>query len=228
MHCDSKISYKELLRICQTNKDLAKKYILDLYEKYIPIYNNINVIKPLQCLLSFVPLPYSFETSYLSDKDQINKSNNIYTFLGQPGDRIMYANRRIPNYDKDSIPFTIPITINDEVKLIQSNVFYYEVTILNTTIRKPWDNECISVGFGTKNTPYKNHVGWTRDSWGFHSDDGNLMNSNKSIKITNKQKKAVVQMTTATVSRKNGHKKKVNIKILKSNCQLSINNNRTV
>jgi hypothetical protein len=184
MHCDSKISYKELLRICQTNKDLAKKYIVDLYERYIPIYNDINVLKPLQCLLSFVPLPYSFETSYLHDKDQINKSNNIYTFLGQPGDRIMYGNRRIPNYQTDSIPFTIPITIEDEVNLIQSNVFYYEVTILNTNIRKPWDNECVSIGFGTKNTPYKNHVGWTRDSWGFHSDDGNLMNSNKSIKIT--------------------------------------------
>ena len=55
-----------------------------------------------------------------------------------------------------------------------------------------------------------------------------LIKTNKSIKITNKQKKAVVQMTTATVSRKNGHKKKVNIKILKSNSQLSINNNRTV
>ena len=35
-------------------------------------------------------------------------------------------------------------------------------------------------------------------------------------------------MTIATVSRKNGHNKKVNNKILKSNSQLSINNNRTV
>ena len=54
-----------------------------------------------------------------------------------------------------------------------------------------------------------------------------LIKTNKSIKIT-KKKKVVAKMTTATVSRKNGHKKKVNIKILKSNSQLSINNNRTV
>ena len=184
MHCDNQISYKELLRICQTNKELAKKYILDLYERYNPIYDKINVSKPLLCLLSFVPLPYEFDTSYLSERDQINKLNNIYTFLGEPGDRIMYANRRIPNFENDSIPFTIPIRIEGEINLIQSNVFYYEVTILNITIRKAWNNECISVGFGTKNTPYKNHVGWTKESWGFHSDDGNLMNSNQSINIT--------------------------------------------
>ena len=54
-----------------------------------------------------------------------------------------------------------------------------------------------------------------------------LIKTNKSIKIL-KKKKVVVQMTTATVSRKNGHKKKLNNKILKSNSQLSINNNRTV
>ena len=184
MHCDNQISYKELLRICQTNKDLAKKYITDLYERYNPIYNKLNVVKPLLCLLSFVPLPYDFDISYLSEKDQIKKLNNIYTFLGQPGDRIMYGNRRLPNYRMDSIPFTIPITIDDEVNLIQSNVFYYEVTILNTSIRKSWNNECISIGFGTKKTPYKSHVGWTKESWGFHSDDGNLMNSNQSINIT--------------------------------------------
>ena len=54
-----------------------------------------------------------------------------------------------------------------------------------------------------------------------------LIKTNKSIKIL-KKKKVVVQMTTATVSRKNGHKKKLSNKILKSNSQLSINNNRTV
>jgi len=181
---ESEITFKELLRICQTNKDLAKKYITKLYHQYNPIYENIKVNKPLLSLISFAPLPYEFQTEYLSKNDTVNKSNNIYSFLGEPGNRILYANRRVPSCDKDAVPFTIPITTDDTTELIQSNVFYYEVTILPAHIREPFNNQCVSIGFGTNRTPYLNHVGWTEESWGFHSDDGNFMNSNRAYNVT--------------------------------------------
>lgn len=181
---ESEITFKELLRICQTNKDLAKKYITKLYHQHNPIYENIKVNKPLLSLISFVPLPYEFQTEYLSKNDTVNKSNNIYSFLGEPGNRILYANRRVPSCDKDAVPFTIPITTDDTTELIQSNVFYYEVTILPAHIREPFNNQCVSIGFGTNRTPYLNHVGWTEESWGFHSDDGNFMNSNRAYNVT--------------------------------------------
>ncbi len=181
---ESEITFKELLRICQTNKDLAKKYITKLYHQHNPIYENIKVNKPLLSLISFAPLPYEFQTEYLSKNDTVNKSNNIYSFLGEPGNRILYANRRVPSCDKDAVPFTIPITTDDTTELIQSNVFYYEVTILPAHIREPFNNQCVSIGFGTNRTPYLNHVGWTEESWGFHSDDGNFMNSNRAYNVT--------------------------------------------
>ena len=184
MLCEKEISFKELLRICQTNKDLAKKYIINLYKQYNPIYENLSVNKPLLSLISFTPLPYEFQTEYLSKNDTVTKSKNIYSFLGEPGNRILYANRRVPSCEKDAIPFTIPLTTDESTDLIQSNVFYYEVTILNAHVREPFENQCISIGFGTNRTPYLNHVGWTEESWGFHSDDGNFMNANRSVNVT--------------------------------------------
>ena len=184
MHCETEITFKELLRICQTNKDLAKKYITKLYNQHNSIYENITVKKPLLSLISFVPLPYEFQTEYLSKNDTVTKSHNIYSFLGEPGNRILYANRRVPSCEKDSVPFTIPVTTDANTELIQSNVFYYEITILPAHIREPFSNQCISIGFGTNRTQYLNHVGWTEESWGFHSDDGNFMNSNKAYNVT--------------------------------------------
>lgn len=184
MICENELSFKELLRLCQTNKDLAKKYITKLYEQHNPIYEKLIVNKPLLSLMSFTPLPYEFQTEYLSKNDTVTKSKNIYSFLGEPGNRILYANRRVPSCEKDAIPFTMPITSDESTELIQSNVFYYEVTILSAHIREPFENQCVSIGFGTNRTPYLNHVGWTEESWGFHSDDGNFMNANRSVNVT--------------------------------------------
>jgi hypothetical protein len=57
------------------------------------------------------------------------------------------------------------------------------------TFRKPWKNECLSIGFGTSSTPVKGQVGWSSKSWGFHSDDGSFINNNKSISVSNPWKK---------------------------------------
>ena len=177
------LPYKEVLKICQTNKELALKYIRDLYEKYNPSYKNLKIEKPLLSMMNFVPLPYNFESSYLDNANKVEKKNNKYYFIGTPGDRILFGNRRLPHYKTDAIPFTIPITLNKETQLIQSNIFYYEITLENEYFREEWDNECLSIGFGTKNINYKSQVGWSQNSWGFHSDDGRYIHKNNPIKF---------------------------------------------
>jgi len=179
MMCE--LSYKEVLKLCQTNKELANKYIKNLYEKYNPTYKNLKIEKPLLSIMNFVPLPYKFETNYLDIVNKVEENNNKYIFVGTPGDRILFGNRRLPHYKTDAIPFTIPITLNNESRLIQSNIFYYEITLNNEYIRDSWDNECMSIGFGTKNINYKSQVGWSQNSWGFHSDDGKYVNKNNQI-----------------------------------------------
>ena len=180
----NQLSYKVLIKHCQTNKEYTINYLLELYNKYNPLFQNIKITKPLLSLMSFVPLPYEFQTEYLGKTDAVKKENNIYTFTGESGDRILFANRRIPSCEQDSVPFTLPIRNNKDIELIQSNIFYYEITILNKILQKQWDSECLSIGFGTSKTLWKNQVGWTEESWGIHSDDGCLMNYNKTIKIT--------------------------------------------
>jgi hypothetical protein len=67
----SNLSYKEMLTICQTNKDLSKQWITYLYKKYLPHINNLEIERPLISIMGFAPLPYYFQTSYFSDVDKI-------------------------------------------------------------------------------------------------------------------------------------------------------------
>ena len=175
------LTYKEVLKLCQTNKELATKYIINLYNKYNPIYKNLKIDKPLLSIINFVPLPYKFDISYLDNANKIEEKNNKYIFTGTPGDRILFGNRRLPHYKTDAIPFTIPLTLNNETQLIQSNIFYYEIRLEDEYIRESWNNECLSIGFGTKNINYKGQVGWTQNSWGFHSDDGKYLHKNNEV-----------------------------------------------
>lgn len=163
------------------NKDEKIKNIII---EELPHLTNLILDKPLQTLLCFYPLPYEFQIDYFNDNEKVIKKNNTYFYLGYPGDRILYANKRLPFYNQDPIPFSFPITKNGITKMIQSNIFYYEVTFGDKPFRKPWKNECLSIGFGVPSTPIKSQVGWFTKSWGFHSDDGSFIHNNSSIPIT--------------------------------------------
>jgi len=176
----SELSYKEMLNLCQTNKDLSIKWLTHLFKKYMPNIEKITIERPLISIMGFTPLPYSFQTNYFADVDKVVVENKCYKFIGQPGDRIMFANRRVPFQDCDAIPFTFPIKKKNNIKLYQSNIFYFEVELLKNNHRESWDKECLSIGYGTEKTIYKNQVGWTKTSWGFHSDDGCYMSGNNS------------------------------------------------
>ncbi len=169
-----------MLNLCQTNKELSKQWMNHLFKKYMPHIEKIEVERPLISIMGFTPLPFFFQTDYLTELDKVNKEYQNYYFMGNPGDRIMFANRRVPSYSNDAIPFTFPYKKKNTSKLLQSNIFYFEIELLKNNHREPWDKECLSIGYGTEKTIYKNQVGWSPTSWGFHSDDGCYMNCNKS------------------------------------------------
>jgi len=161
--------------------DNNKCKLKELYEKYNPHLNNLIFEKPCLSLLTFYPLPNGLQYS----PHEILEKNGYYFYLGEPADKILFANRRIPYFKTDSIPFSFPITENHKTNIIQSNIFYFEVRLINKRFKKQLKNECLSIGFGTENTMEKSQVGWCENSWGFHSDDGNYLHNNLSIPMTN-------------------------------------------
>ena len=182
------ISYKELLLKIQTNKELGILYFKILFNKYYKKFNYTELIieKPLSSIMGFYPLPDNFNIEILQKHDAVLQKDNTYFYCGEPGDRMLFANRRLPVIGKDPVPFMFPINKKNTTKIILSNTFYFEVKILNKQFRKGWNNECLSLGYGSTRTSYKAQVGWTEKSWGFHSDDGCYINNNKSVIFSQK------------------------------------------
>jgi hypothetical protein len=183
------ISFNEVISNTKNDKQFSLKYLTDLYN-----YVNDNLTKPIKCnipltaIKCFIPLP----TRFLLDEQykghhQTNKSGNEYSFLGKPGNRILFADKILPFmtnntsfFSKELIkypmPFSFPIYNENDVEIILSNVYYFEIKVkekVNTT-NNNWHQECISIGFGNKNVPFNSHAGWYGGSIGFHSDDGSI------------------------------------------------------
>jgi hypothetical protein len=179
----NKVYFKVLFYIIVMSlTDNNKCKLKELYEKYNPHLKNLTFEKPRLSLLTFYPLPYSLQYS----PDEILEKNGYYFYLGEPTDKILFANRRIPYFKTDTIPFSFPITEKSgKTNIIQSNIFYFEVRLINKRFKKELKNECLSIGFGTENTIEKSQVGWCENSWGFHSDDGNYLHNNLSVPMTN-------------------------------------------
>jgi len=179
----SDIKYKDLLLICQKDKEIAKEYFKKIFNKIFINYSDLEIEKPLSLIMGTYPLPNEFNIAILKNQDSFEKRKDYYFFTGTPGDRILFSTRRLPIVGNDPVPFMFPITktIGPTIKItkpILSNTFYFEIYIVSKQFRKGWNNECISLGFGTVCTNYKNQVGWTEKSWGFHSDDGFYINNN--------------------------------------------------
>lgn len=183
------ICYTELIYICQKDKETGKEYFKKIFNEYFKNYSELEIDKPLNAIMGLYPLPNEFNIDILQKQDRVIRKDDTYFFLGTPGDRILFGNRRLPVVGKDPIPFTFPITQKNKTKVILSNTFYFEIQILNDACRKSWLNQCLSLGFGSINTSYRNQVGWSDKSWGFHSDDGCYINSNISKKYSQKWEK---------------------------------------
>ena len=157
------------------NNKMYEDYLKYLLEKYCNINNNIINNNPFLHFSCFYPLPNSLEVTFYDNEDKIIKENNTYEFAGtQSSNLIIFANRLLPNPTTDPIPFTFPIKLNENTtELINSNCFYYEVTIAERT-RDPWNDEIISIGYGSITTPLKCNPVSISDTVEYHLNDGTI------------------------------------------------------
>jgi hypothetical protein len=191
------LKFTEIIEETKKNKNFPLNYIFELFS-----YNCDSFLKPIICsnplsaIKSFIPLPTRFLLSELyTNSNKILKFNNEYQFHGTPGHRVLFSDKILPVIKPNStikfpIPFTFPVHTNENVEILQSNIYYYEVTILDK-VNQPntyFEAPCVSIGFGLKTTPFNSHVGWFCDSIGYHSDDGTMRhnNTNNTAKVISK------------------------------------------
>lgn len=186
------IKFNEIIANAKINKNFTLKYLTTLfYDNYIDLKYNIKCSCPLLSIHNFIPLPNRFllDEKYVND-NKVVKNNNTYSFYGIKGNRILFSNKILPystNKMQFPIPFSFPIITNNIMEICQSNIFYYEITIENVkNIPESWDDECISIGFGTREIPFESHTGWHKNSIGYHSDDGIIRLNNNIIKKSKK------------------------------------------
>ena len=154
------------------NKCNSIEIMKNIMNRYI-VTNNIETIT-LNNFIKFIPLPSYFKTSHL---DNIIKHDNVYKLIKKDNFIILPGNITIPSPLYSPIPFTIPFTIPFIIPynniLLSSNVYYYEITIMQSIIN---NNTNTSIGFGTTDThiDMNNIVGWTNDSIGYNSMDGSI------------------------------------------------------
>jgi hypothetical protein len=120
--------------------------------------------------LSFYPLPTKLITKYYNNV--INIEHNIYSLINGNYNKLLYADRILPYITKSPIPFVLPIiNNNNNIELIDSNVYYYELTLLENML-EPWEKQNIIIGYGPINTPIDSCLGWINDTFGLHTNDG--------------------------------------------------------
>lgn len=173
------IPFKDIFNKTKENNSFSIKYLTNLFNEYNQNINRLPIYcdNPLIAINSFIPLPTTLLLSSLySNNNKIIKNKNKYEFHGTTGNRILFSDKILPWIGKHNfpIPFTFPICNDNYIHLVLSNVYYYEVIIGDKVNQQSWQDECISIGFGHKNTLFESHVGWYDGSIGFHSDDGSI------------------------------------------------------
>ena len=153
-----------------------KKTILDYYNLDMTVtIHNINLLS----YFNIVNLPKFLDIErYKTAKTNIilDSSKNVilYSFIGNYIHCIIPTNIALPSINYNPIPFTIPFYDNS-IKLIQSNVYYFELTIDNIPFREKWDGMNIGIGFGTDNSTLEDILlGWSNDTIGYNSIDGSI------------------------------------------------------
>jgi len=151
-----------------SNKNLYEeyiKYLISLFYSYKKEYNIIidNHYITYKC---FYPLP-----TKLILNNKVIEDNNIY-YLEENDNKVLYADRLLPIYESYPIPFTFPIIKNNQIELLNSNVYYFEITICEKII-KECKNNLFYIGFGSLSIP-----GCKEDLFSLNLNTGNYHNNN--------------------------------------------------
>jgi hypothetical protein len=163
-----KIPYKHIMDT--KNKKLIELCLLYLfniffYETNILIYNNYYIT-----FKSFVPLPINFISDNFLDIKIDNDSIYLNTDVKNKN-RTIIANRILPYFTENPIPFSFPVFCKGKYEIINSNIFYYEITI-SEQIKQSWNDETIVIGYGSVYTNKNSNPGWENNTFGYHLDDG--------------------------------------------------------
>jgi len=151
------------------NKKILDYYIL-LNNKY-SIYKLSN-IKQIN-YINLVPLPSKLILSNVN-VNNINNIDSCYYITNNPLYYILHANKSLPHSSCCPIPFSFPYIYENIICIIDSNVYYYELTV-NENLINEFINHNISIGFGTTTTDLEcNILGWTNNSIGYHMFDGSI------------------------------------------------------
>jgi len=167
--------------IYNLNYDEKLKYLHDLYVMYFNYDLNIKIVcnDIFNSILNFILLPTKFilDEIYIEENNIINNDTE-YSFLGINGTRNIFSNIKLPLIMDDifyPIPFSFPVYIDyNRIKIYQSNVYYYEVTIINKKNIDTIQNESIIIGFGNNNTGLHNRLGHFNNSFGYNSNNGKI------------------------------------------------------
>jgi hypothetical protein len=174
------LTFNEIIKKSKEDTGFALNYLKQIFNYY-----NDNLKVPIKCsnplaaIKCFIPLPTRLLLSdiYTENHKIIKISDSEYQFHGKQGSRLVFSDKILPFISKNKIPipFSYPVYDDDHVDIILSNVYYWEVTLGSKTAGiNSWNGECVSIGFGHKNTNFESHVGWYNSSVGFHSDDGTI------------------------------------------------------
>ena len=174
--------FNQIIQETKNDKNFSLNYLKELFIYNMNVFDKPIVCNnPLSAIKSFIPLPTRFLLSEIySGSNKIIKLHNEYQFHGKPGHRLLFSDKLLPLNKKPNIkfpiPFSFPVYSHDSVEILQSNIYYYEVSITNK-VNLPnsnFNSPCVSIGFGSKAILFESHVGWHNDSIGFHSDDGTI------------------------------------------------------
>ena len=117
------------------------------------------------------------------------KTNNFYEINEKNENNIMQSNICIPHPSISPIPFTFGFINKNKYKLVNSNIYYYEVKLEESNYT--YNDSLLSVGYGSiNNLVIKHHVGDQDNSVGLHSSSGRVFinKSKNGILIANKIK----------------------------------------
>ncbi len=142
--------FEKILNETKKDKKFSNNYLSDMYGYNMGFTSLIKTNGALTAIKCFYPLPTRFLLSEIySGINKIVKIKNEYQFHGISGNRIIFADKKLPFISdklKYPIPFSFPVhnnSNNHEVEILISNVYYYEVTLLKTQNKSPWYGETI-------------------------------------------------------------------------------------
>jgi hypothetical protein len=161
----------------KVNKELYSNTIYYLINSYFEYKKNIkiNINNEYLTYNCFYPLP----TKLIINETEHNiiENNNIYCIKTNKIDikkKILFGNRILPIIDKDPIPFSFPIIKNNELEIINSNIYYYELTILKNMFDNI-ENQICCIGYGTIDTIIDSYIGNKITSFGFNLNKGEII-----------------------------------------------------